>query len=614
MTLVRDAGEFASWFWKATRRLVQVDRRAAWRLILSKSVNQIVTVIVFFLPLKIVLLIASDGVPKYFKFFISQDTKAVWLGGLAVAIFVLYIVSLRLDTIAARSAGRGARSLVSAGHQVPVTTDPEDFARTTFYRIGETSGGLVFSIAALAGGALIFPSFFFAIPVLLVLEFAAVDFVCRDYRSSLSKVGYYVRERPLDLLRYLQEINFLIAFGLLLVFFLLFEDLNPLLGIAAIMLSRRVFGALKNVVQDSIKLSRDRRLVDALLFVNARVKVNPGTDRVQLLGNALPSARVEKIRRLAQTRGSEREIEVYADSPSAFELLESVEDSVWIDSGHIRTAVFDLYGTGETGSRERLFRDYVYSGKAWHGLEQHDYLLKFLDPEQLRCPSRVLGYRYNGLVGRIVDFRGMSDPSQNEWQTRREEVLQHLWSLEVPASLVAAYDSAHPRLEERLRSELLGPLAVAADEPWAQSTYELLASRLSRLCERVAELPVMLFNERLRRRNVVTGPDGGSRVLSWTSWSLQPLGAGFVPDFDSCELLDGAVESARIRSGVGDPKLVNDVVLGALLQRMDWLVKDGYPKGALSVAFAMLAVVDQPDGPNAYELLIERSSKAESSR
>lgn len=609
MTLVREAGEFAAWFWRATRRLVQVDRAAAWRLILSKSVNQIVTVIVFFLPLKIVLLIASDGVPKYFEFFISKDTKAVWLGGLAAAIFVLYIASLRLDTIAARSASQGARSLVNAAHQVPVTTDPEDFARATFYRIGETSGGLIFSIAALAGGALMFPSFFLAVPVLLGLEFVLLDIVSTKKPSSLSKLADYVRTQPNELVKYLQEVNFFIVFALLLLFFIVRDDLNPLLGIAAIMLSRRVFGAMKSVVQDSIKLSKDRRFVDALLFENIRVKADPGADREQLIRNAGPYARLERLRSLTEDSASDHALAIYANDPSNLELLQLVEDSVWVDSGHIRTAIFDLYGPRASATRERLFRDYLYSGKASHGLEQHDYLLRFLNSEQLRCPARVLSYRYQGLVGRVVDFRGVSEPSQKEWQIRRKELLEHFWSLEVPTGLVEAYDSTHPRLHEELSGELLGPLGVVTDEPWAKSTYELLASRLPWLCERVAELPLMLLNERLAHRNVVVGPDGRSLLLSWTSWTLQPVGAGFAPDSDGRELLEAVSRSASLRAGVDDGALRNDVLLASLLQRMDRLAKDGYPKTALRVAANMSTILEQPDDAFVDEIFAENAAR-----
>jgi hypothetical protein len=595
MTLMRDTGEYLSWLWRATRRLAQVDRRAAVRLIASMSVNQVITFLVFFLPLKVVLLVASDGVGRYFQFFITEDSKSAWIAGIVAAILIFYVVSIRLDTVADRNASRGANSLISSAEQVPVTSDPEEFARNTFYRIGETVGGLIFSLVTLVGGALVFPEFFLAIPVLLALEFAIVGVSLeKEPTSRLSKLGGFVREQPQELIKWLRQINFLIVFCVLILLFLAVGGLNPLLGIAAILLSRRLFGSLKDVARDSLKLTSDRRVVDAMLFPHARVRASSQTDREQLLGNAVPSARLQRLQTFART-ASAGEVQRYSEDSTILELLESVDEPVWVDSGKTRVAVFDLYGAGVGGSRERLFREYLYTGKASRGIEQHDYLLRFLDAGTLRCPSRVLAYQDGGLVGRVVDFRGMSDPVQKGWHARREELLEHLWSLDLPPALIEAYDSAHPRLHERLRGELLGPLRVAADELWARSTYDLVTSRLPRLCERIADLPLTLFNERLTRRNVVAGPEGRSFLLDWTSWTLQPVGAGFVPDADERRLLEAADRSACARVGTPEGELVNEVLLASLLQRMDRLVNDGYPKAALRVASAMAPLLQQPD-------------------
>jgi hypothetical protein len=596
MTLVRDTGEYASWLWRATKRLAQEDRRAAVALIASMSVNQIVTFLVFFLPLKVVLLVASDGVSHYFQFFITEETKSAWIAVIVTAILILYVVSIRLDTVAARNSSRGARSLVGSAEQVPITSDPEDFARSTFYRIGDAVSGLIFSLLTLVAGAIVFPAFFLAIPAILIAEFALVALAIGEAAPSrLRKFGHFVSEKPQELVKWLRQINFLVVFSILIFLFLLVEGLNPLLGIAAILLSRRLFGALKNVARDSLKLSSERNRVDALLFTEARVKANTEADREQLLTSAVPSARLKRFRSLTQATDLDVEVERYTEDPTTLKLLQSVENAVWVDSGQVKTAICDLYGPDVSGPRERVFREYLYTAKASRGLEQHDYLLRFLDAEALRCPSRILRYRQDGLAGRIIDFRGISEPGENEWQARRQELLEHLWSLDLPLALVEAYDSAHPRLHERIRGELLEPLRVAADEPWARSAYDLLACRLPQLSERIAELPLALFNERLTRRNVMAGPDGQSLLLNWTAWTLQPVGSGFAPDRDRRELLDAASSSAMARMGSGEEAIINKVLLASLLQRMDRLVKDNYPKVALGVASGMLPLLERPD-------------------
>jgi hypothetical protein len=558
------------------------------------SLNQVVTFLVFFLPLKVVLLVASDGVSRYFQFFITQETKNVWIAAIVTAILILYILSIRLDAAADRYASQGARSLVGTQEQVPVTADPENFARTTFYRIGETVSGIIFILLTLAAGVLVFPAFFLSIPILIIMEFLLVVLAVRDQPPArLRRFGSFVRRRPQDLFRWLRQINFLIVFSVLICLFLLLDNLNPILGIAAILLSRRLFGAMKNVAGDSLKLSSHRRLVDALLFPAARLDTNAESNPGSRVRHASPSARVQRLHQLMRNESAEADLETCTQDADTLALLEAVEASVWVDSGRRTTAIVDLFNSAVGGQPERLFREYVYTGKDCRGLEQHDYLLRLLDAEALQSPARVLGYRAEGLVGRIVEFRGMRQTEKKEWELRRRELLETMWSLEPPEGLVQAHDSVHARLHERVERDLLGALEVAADERWAESTYKLVATRLPVLCERVAELPLMLLNGRLMRHNMRVGPDGRPKMLDWTSWTLRPVGAGLAPETESEELIQAAGERAARHSETGKRQTsVLDVLTAGLLHRMDALVQDGYPKTALGVAYGILPVID----------------------
>lgn len=596
MTLTQDTASLARWHYRATRRLVQVDQRAALRLIISMSLNQIITVLVFFLPLKIVLLVAADGVPQYFNFLVSKNTKMPWLAGLSATIFILYFVSLRLDNVAARSASRGATSLVNACTQVPVTSDPTEFARTTFYRLGESVGCLSFSLLALAGGIAIFPSFFTAMPLLFALQFGLVHVALqRQNPGRLQRWGRYIQEQPQNLLNYLQDVSFLIIFALLILYFLILTDLNPLLGIAAIMLSRRILGSVKRIFQNGIRFSKNRQIVDTLLFVDVQVTADENADQDNILQHSAPDSRPVRIRALMEPGSSSASVESYVENSDSFELIQSVEKSVWVDSGRKGKAIFDFHGYDFDGEYKRLLRDYLYTRKASRGLEQHDYLLKFLDAEALRCPRRILEYQYDNLVGRMVDFRGIEELGAEAWQKRREELLKHLWSLELPVHLVQAYDSAHPRFQDRLDSSLISSLSTASDEPWSQSTYRLIASRISEMRERLAELPLTLLNERLGRLNILVGPAGESYFADWTWWTIQPIGAGFLPERDAWDLLEVAAWNANGQSEQQSPVSANDVLLSSLLHRIDWLTRKGYPKAALKIAWGMSPLIDQPD-------------------
>jgi hypothetical protein len=278
-------------------------------------------------------------------------------------------------------------------------------------------------------------------------------------------------------------------------------------------------------------------------------------------------------------------------------LLEIVDDAVWVDSGKPRKVILDLYGASQGSYRDRLFREHLYTPRAARGIQAYDYLLGFLKNESLRTPELVISYEYEGLTGRIDLYQGLCTlDDKKEWLTARMQLLEHFWSFEPPASLITAYNNVYPSLEERtLRADLLGSLHPVADEPWAQSAYGVLESRLERLCRDAADLPRSLFNEDLVPRNVARQSGGSFLLLEWSSWSLQPIGVGFLPDSDGRELIEAAARSAAARLGVDDPSLLRKVFFASILCRIDRLVHDGYPKAALSLTFEVLPLVSADD-------------------
>jgi hypothetical protein len=284
--------------------------------------------------------------------------------------------------------------------------------------------------------------------------------------------------------------------------------------------------------------------------------------------------------------------------------LNTVTESVWVDSASQRVNIFDLYGFDGYGSGDRRYREYVYTANAATALRNHDYLLDHLGTEELRTLRPVASYEVDGYVGRIVEYRNFVAVQRRSWRSVRSGLLGHFWGLELPDSLVESYMSAHVQLHERCNDALLSRLWLAADEAWAESTYCSLLEQIGSIRDRVSMLPMALYNSRFLAQNVVYSPEEGVRIIDWSSWSLEPVGAGYDPQRDGADLLCRA--TAKIDpdgSPTGTP--LSNCLCAAMLHRVEDQTRRGRPKEALRVIHYMLPLVFSADdrilsGLNAY--------------
>lgn len=579
MTMTQESFAFLRWLKQAVRRLLTLDRRTTTILITSITINQFLTIIAFFLPLKVILLAGSDSVPYYFDSLITEETKDLWVGILAALTFISFLISKYVDSLTARYSGRGAQELLDSANQVPISSNEEELSESTYHKICETSAKLLFALVALIGGLLLFPPLFLTVLAILLLEFAVAAHATSREKSDYgrNRLHAYIETKPKDFLTLLQALNFFAVFIFLTLTFLILDQVSFIIAIASIIISRQLFASIRLVVNDAIKLRRDRSYVDAILFPDSRLG-EPEASTAHDFRSAFSNDK--RLKRLYQLDES---------------LFFSVSESVWVDSGTDKIAIFDLYGPGGIANGERLYREYVYNSRSVRGVEQHDYLLREMDADDVLCLPRVASYDDAGFFGRVVEYRRVEAIDRPTYTRFRRDLLTHYWSLPIPPELAQSFTNARLQLHERIYETRLAQLALAADEAWAQETYQQLRESLDALCERISDLPLVLINNNLSLRNIVCRNGREPRLVNWTSWALEPLGVGFDPEGDDIELLQEGADKVRVESEGSRGSPLVDVFCAGLLHRMETLSRRGYPKKALSIAHDNLPLLGSSD-------------------
>src|SRR5690606_9456503 len=99
MNLFRQTADFLSWFCRIIGRFVRVKRATTLTVVAAAVLSRVTNMLAFLLPLKIVLLAGSDGVPRYFQVIGSIDQKGPWILGLSIGAIACYAATLLLDAL-----------------------------------------------------------------------------------------------------------------------------------------------------------------------------------------------------------------------------------------------------------------------------------------------------------------------------------------------------------------------------------------------------------------------------------------------------------------------------------------------------------------------------------
>lgn len=587
MYLIKKITGFLSWLRSATMILMSVSTATTTKLVLAIIGGQISSVLSVLLPLKVILLVGSDGVPVYFSFFITPQTKSYWVAILAIATIALFGLAQYLEQVVNRNATKGAQYLRNSANQAPIGANEDELATTTYQRVTDTCAKITFSALSLVVGLLILPHLFIATIVIILFQLGLISrSIDPSSQGAVGRSGRYLREETNHAVKLLKTINFFSVFILLLLSFLFLPNVNRLAALASIIISRQLFNGLGDFALNATKLAGDRERIDALLFRESRFAGTSASRGAALSAYFSAPKRLNRVKQLTDVRSGAQSHQDFGHLCS----LDRVTESLWIDPGGYCWAIFDLYGPGGTLDGNRLFREYVYDGNL-RGLEQHDFLLQYLDCEALRCLRPVGQYTDGAFIGRIVEYGDLRPVAGRSWTLARQALLSHLWNLPIPDSLFSSFVAVHLQLHERIDDAFLDDLRLAADEDWAWSAYQRFGHMIPDMRDRVSRLPVFLLNYRLTPGNVLTTSSDEARLVAWNYWGLEPIGAGFQPGLDGASLLVTAAEAAFVR-GSSYRCSLNDVFCSALLYRSAECLRQRRPKQALELLSRFLPLVD----------------------
>lgn len=517
-------------------------------VVLATLVSQLAMLMAFFLPLKVVILLGSDQIPRYFPPILAEFDRSSLIVGLTLATVGAFVLLLLAERLIRFGSDLGARRILQRNRKVELFENQDAIAVRAYRRYAAIPAGAAFLLLGVGVLGWLYPSVLVLLMVFLLLVALLVGIGSR-FSGALRRKAL---SPPKAWLPGLAQFGFLLVFVWLVFDYLYGNQPGLLAAIVALLLSRQMLNRLAGLVTNMVVLNRERPRLDALFFhhqVFMRRRHRQGLEGVWALVDEL--ARQDWIPRVL------REVDATDRVVRRTEYWQTrVPDVVMIhcEMENSDPRLVKVFGTNRSGEARHEASLLAVSPA---GLPAPDWIgattIEGLSCHVLRLPTTAQRlsdrvYPWSETESGSAELDESAEDQQGftiAEQARRFR--ESLIMVEPPGELAGRYGRSRPLLDQRLDPAIFERLRVLADAGGRDCIDALLAD-FEALRESVRTLPWMFVNRHLNPDTLAVAGDE-TIALHWGRWGLETLGTAW-----PLELLEPDVlEKLLAEAGRGRP-------------------------------------------------------------
>ncbi|TVP82135.1 hypothetical protein [Thioalkalivibrio sp.] len=508
MQLFRETLRFGYWTARILRQFLRVRPGSTLLTIASTAIARITRILAFFLPLKVILLAGSPGVPRYFPF-VSPDAKTEWIVGLTVAAFIAYGLTLLLQSATERWSFDAGREILRGANQISLHGRQEEEARSVFARFsGVIASGLFIALSALLLTWLN-PALLGFISVSVSLLYVFTAWALRGEAVPPPRLKGRIQKNLNAYLGLFSTLIFFGAFVVILAPFLLDRGGNILIALLSVLLTQQILGNLSSIAKTGTALQASRARIDPLVYPNVQLQPR-GPKR------ATPAFQVvfAKDRRQRQ-------------SLAALARVEPIDGDInvcWEDSTFRGANTLHIVQHDRSGRPIRHYQQQIFSPAQFDLLENEAVLFQHVPRERLKAPRQYTSFEDAGFRCQIYAYGDATPLSKKKFRDVRDELLRHIWAYRPAQGLIRSYRGSRAMLHQRLTTKLCSRLNMVTDTPEEAEILDHWMAYLPEIRKIIQKQPLVLHNPDMNRNTVVR--DGEDYlIMTWGRWVLEPLGA-----------------------------------------------------------------------------------------
>jgi hypothetical protein len=579
MNLFAETRSSLWWLAQVLRQFLRVVPGVTLALVVYLTVARIARLLAFLLPLKVILLAGSSGIPHYFHPFLADDQKNLGIVILSAASIAFYALTLFLEGHTRRLSDKAGADLMSAASVMSLVDNQRAEMQGNYARFMQIVSGGLFVLAGMFVLAVLDPLLAAYLCGLGLFFYALTTWALRGVTPlNGNRLADFITGQLGSYLNILSSVAFLSGFLIILRPFLQEGGANVLVAIICFMLLRQMTSAMTGAVRDIVTLAQKRQLVDTLVFPNRQFH---------------PSERNDQ-RTLRQLFGREERERLIAGALAPVrEEGESLRIG-WLDTAVPGMAEFSIVLEGQE-ERERHFRLRVFAPRLRRMLENEDLLFRHVSRESVWAAPIVARFTH-GEHECIIYAAGTGVAPKGAAFTRAHQAfVANLWSVSVPAALARTYSATHKAMQKRLTRDLIARMEIAVDTNEDADILARFLKALPVIRKTIAELPLCLNHPAFPPGDVAVGADGSPRVFGgWGQWSLMPLGAGLPVSLSTDERFEGLL--AQMRPDTPDMPASHpsrrQLIVASACAQMERSILQGRMKAALAHAERVVAELE----------------------
>jgi hypothetical protein len=488
-------------------------------------ISQISMLLASFLPLKVVILLGSDGMPRYLPSglaSIGKNQLIVWFSLLTVGFFGVHLLAEKLVT---QVTERATRLLMQRSHKLVLFERQDEVAAGAYQRFSRALAGGFFVGLAFFVAILIYPEMAGVIAgylLLCTLAFLGLSRLSMPFRQTLE-------EQPGPKMKLAAGTGFFVSFGYLVLDFIVFSPPGVLSAIVSLLLTRMIMQKFSSGILDVHALNRQRPKLDALFF-HGKI--------------FLPQANDGDRGVWAMIKPEEREAWINALFKEFVDDWQGIAQVEWLQSGVPNMIALFIKSKAGHHYLIKLF-DSGRQSLAVHEATLTGENIKFLPAPKLIANTQVKQFKC--LIYELPEGRCSGRLEVKHWM---EPVRGLMMSVEPPPSLVQQYGRSRPSLWQRLDAKVVERLVICARSDSERLLSRQLQETLFELQEHLRQLPPVLVNPDINVSSLYFAHED-RLLLNWGRWSIDPVGSGWQDGEKQLDQLAGYLEeAARSRSSL----------------------------------------------------------------
>ncbi|TVQ32517.1 MAG: hypothetical protein EA370_12440 [Wenzhouxiangella sp.] len=471
------------------------------------TLSQVSFILAFMLPLKVIILIGTEGIPRYLQFFVTEANRERWIVLLALAAVGFFLAYLATTAMLKRLANHGGQQIRARGNKAALFDAEQDFAHDVFLRTAETWGTILLVVGAFVLGLVLE----WRLVVILLLALAVETLVLGRYWNRFqepeqAEVREQFVQNRMNMLLNLAGINTFLAFGVLVVLFLVDPAMNFIVGLVMFILTRQVLQRMVKGVQDAYFMLQQRERIEALVHPDRHVREKRNPQSVGFEALLMPDRRDRLFEAVAEQGYPEVAGLSWA----------------WNDCGARGQA---LYVARPRSGDQAELRLKVYKNGKDGGLAREVQFYQSRSVSELGLAAECVGS--GSVYGRgfvLLRSGRLETCSGKEHPALVRKVRMQLWRHRPDQDLADRLQRSFAALPDRLDSEWLGRIRLGCNDRDDEQLLDAFLGRFATFRSLVDTVPRVLLNRNLSRTNLLVSGEGQPVLLNWDGIGLDTMG------------------------------------------------------------------------------------------